>query len=197
MESSTAFSSMVERLRAGDQDAVRQFVATYEPFIRRTIRRRLARTPLQAVADSVDVCQSAMGSFLIRAAAGQFTLRVTSDLEKLLLTIARRKLAALLRHESAGRRDRRRQRAWDSAAINAVDLQQDPVRALANTELLNQVEETLADDERVLFQLRRQGHDWETIARRLNEPSLLLRKRLSRAIRRVAAELGLDEMQDS
>jgi len=196
MDSQATFASMVELLRAGDEEAVRQFVAKYEPFIRRTIRRRLARTSLQAVADSVDLCQSAMGSFLIRAADGQFTLRDASDLEKLLMTIARRKMAALVRHESAGRRDRRRLRPWDSAEGVAVDSQPDPGSALADSDLLNQVEQTLSESDRLLFQMRRQGHDWDTIATQLQEPAWLLRKRLSRAIRRVAANLGLDPEDD-
>jgi DNA-directed RNA polymerase specialized sigma24 family protein len=192
MESTSSFESMVARLRAGEPDAVRDFVATYEPFIRRTIRRRLIGTPLQAVADSVDICQSALGSFLIRAAAGEFEFETPLDLEKLLLTIARRKLAALARRESAECRDRRRLRGIDSK-VRDTDSKLDPGRALAEGDLLDHVEQSLTADARQLFQLRRQGLDWEHIGQQVGEAPVLLRKRLSRALLQARIELGIDD----
>jgi RNA polymerase sigma factor (sigma-70 family) len=193
MDAPLTFDEMLGRLRAGEPGAVREFVGLYEPFIRRTIRRRLSGTPLQAAADSVDVCQSALGSFLIRAAGGEFNLQSSDDLERLLLTIARRKLAALARRESADRRDRRRMRALDSVVSAATDSRDDPGRLLADADLLEQVEQALPPHESQLFQLRRQGLDWESIAGQLGESSVLLRKRLSRALRKVATDLGLDD----
>jgi hypothetical protein len=97
-----------------------------------------------------------------------------------------------VRRESAMRRDRRRLHTWEFALGTSMESRPDSSHALADTELLDHVERTLADDDRILFQLRRDGQDWDTISQQLNESSVLLRKRLSRAIRRVAAQLGLD-----
>lgn len=49
------FSIDLNRLRNRDEFAIESFVAKYEPFIRRSIRFRLARSSLGAAADSVDV----------------------------------------------------------------------------------------------------------------------------------------------
>ena len=65
-EVSAEFLDQLRSIRAGEPRAVELFVATYEPFIRRTIRHRLGRAALRSVADSIDVCQSVFGSFLIR-----------------------------------------------------------------------------------------------------------------------------------
>ena len=70
------FVDFLARLRLGDDDAIRSFVSKYEPFIRRTLRFRIARASLQTAADSVDVCQSVLGGFLLRLAAGDYTITV-------------------------------------------------------------------------------------------------------------------------
>src|SRR5437762_360181 len=99
MDNQQSFDDLLTRLRRGDEAAVREFVSTYEPYIRRAIRPRLVRAGLRAAADSADICQSVLGSFLIRLAGGEYELHSAAGLEKLLLTIARRKFAALTRRE--------------------------------------------------------------------------------------------------
>ncbi len=186
------FAETIQRLRSGEPQAVHEFVAKYEPFIRRAIRRRLMGTPYQAAADSVDVCQSALGSFLIRCAAGEFEFANTEAMENLILTIAKRKLAMLVRRESAGCRDRHRTVRLEEHAESMADSGTDPQTRVRTTDLLEQVERHLTDSERRLFQLRRQGIDWETIAGTDATTAVVLRKRLSRALQRAALELGVD-----
>lgn len=195
MEKPHSFDELLARLRRGEDGAVREFVATYEPYIRRAIRPRLVRAGLRAAADSADICQSVLGSFLIRIACGEYELHSAGDLEKLLVTIARRKFAALTRREYAERRDRRRVLAILSDH-DPVDPGTDPGQDLLLRDVVEQVRQRLADEERALFESRQKGQSWEAIARQRNDSAVLLRKRLSRALHRVAVELGLEDRDE-
>ena len=186
------FTETLQRLRAGEPEAVREFVAKYEPFIRRSIRRRLAGTPFQAAADSVDVCQSALGSFLNRCAAGEFEFANAQAMENLIFTIAQRKLSMLVRHESAQCRERQRTVSLGEHRETAACSSSDPHAPVISADLLDQVEHNLPAVEQRLFQLRRLGMGWETIANTESTTAVVLRKRLSRALRRAALELGMD-----
>jgi DNA-directed RNA polymerase specialized sigma24 family protein len=64
---------------------------------------------------------------------------------------------------------------------------------VAARELLAEAHKRLSEEERRLVEMRNQGRDWADIARELGEGPEALRKRLARAVQRVAAELGLDE----
>jgi hypothetical protein len=52
----------------------------------------------------------------------------------------------------------------------------------------------LSDDERYLADQRAQGREWAEIAAQLGVPADGLRKKLTRALDRVAARLGLQEI---
>lgn len=187
-----SFSEVIRGVRAGDPDAVRDLVRAYEPYLRRTFRRRLANTPLQAAADSADLCQSVLGAFLIRFVAGALEVHTQDDLLKLLLGIARKKFARLRRREGADRRDRGRTAALGSDPNLPDARAEDPSVVLTRDELLRDVRRRMADGERELFELRRAGYSWDEIAARVGEPAARLRKRYSRAIQGVCQELGLE-----
>jgi RNA polymerase sigma-70 factor (ECF subfamily) len=192
MSDAPSFADLIRRIRAGDQEAAADLVRQYEPTVRRVIRFRLTDARLGAVLDSADICQSVLASFFARAASGQFDLNGPDDLVKLLVTMARNKLASQARKERAERRDNRRARAGlDQARLAA----RDPTASqhVAAQELLHEIQRRLAPDERQLVELRNQGLDWAAIAARLGGSPVVLRKRLSRALDRVTRELGLDE----
>ena len=52
----------------------------------------------------MDICQSVMGSFFYRAALGQYELEKPDDLVRLLVTMARNKLADQARRQTTDRR---------------------------------------------------------------------------------------------
>lgn len=187
------FQQMLSQVRAGNPAAISQFVSEYEPYIRRTVRFRLARSSLNPVADSVDVCQSVFGSFLVRLVAGEYELPTEEDLSKLLYSIANHKFLALQRHELAMRRDRRQTVSLNQCIEMVDERQATPERSLSLSEMLTEFECSLEEDERVLYLLRKQGYAWNEIATQLSKSPVVLRKRLSRAVKRVALELGIDE----
>jgi RNA polymerase sigma-70 factor (ECF subfamily) len=87
--------------------AARELVERYEPVIRGQVRVRLRDPRLASPFDCADVCQLAMASFFVRAAAGQFDLEQPDELPRLLVVMARRKLARQVRRHRAARREPR------------------------------------------------------------------------------------------
>jgi RNA polymerase sigma-70 factor (ECF subfamily) len=103
-----SFSDLVRRVRTGDQDAAAELVPRYEPAIRRAVRVRLVDDRLRHQFDSMDVCQSVLASFFVRAALGQFESEMSEQLLELLATMVRNKVANRAQQQRAARRDYRR-----------------------------------------------------------------------------------------
>ena len=196
MPQTTPIDELVVRLRAGDEAAVRELVADYEPYLRRTLRRRLARTPYQAIADSADVCQAVFCSFFVRIAAGEYVVKSREDLVRLLNGMARKKLAELLRRESAQCRDRRRTISLGSNRDIPASPDGEPSLQMSGRELLANVSQRLPKEERFLFEQRRLGRSWHEIAEHLGETPMKLRKRLSRALKQIIVDLGLEDADE-
>jgi RNA polymerase sigma-70 factor (ECF subfamily) len=95
--SSDSFHDLIRQVRAGDQDAAAELVRLYESAIRRAVRFRLHDARLRSQFDSMDICQSVLASFFVRAAAGQYDIDTPAQLVKLLTTMARNKLASVAR----------------------------------------------------------------------------------------------------
>jgi RNA polymerase sigma-70 factor (ECF subfamily) len=193
MSEASDFHDLIRRVRAGDESAAAELVRRYEPAIRRAVRIRLADTRLARAFDSMDVCQSVLASFFVRAALGQYELDAPEQLLKLLATMARHKLADQVDRERAECRDNRRVEEGGAETREVVSAAGSPSRQVAARELLEEVRRRLSPEERRLLELRDQGLDWAAIAARHGGSPEALRKRLARATERVARELGLDE----
>jgi RNA polymerase sigma-70 factor (ECF subfamily) len=190
--SEQSFAELLGRIRQGDEQAAAEVVRLYEPIIRRAIRYRLSNAQMRHALDSMDICQSVLASFFIRAASGQYQLNQPEDLLKLLTAMARNKLKAHVRRQHAQRRDQRR---VDAGADPHTVAGRDGTASqkLAARELLQEVHRRLSAEERQLVEWRQEGLEWEAIAARLGASPEALRKKLSRALERVAGELGVDE----
>lgn len=190
------FRDLLTRLRGGDVDAATALVAAYESAIRRVVRLRLRLdSPLRRELDSLDICQSVLASFFVRSASGQYDLDKPEDLLKLLTVMARNKLIDRTRAPSV-----RRRRFLDNGSTTStgsaawVDTQPDVSRRVAARELLGEVQRRLSTDERFLMEQRVAGRSWAELAGQLGGTADSLRKKLARALDRVAAELHLDEV---
>jgi RNA polymerase sigma factor (sigma-70 family) len=196
-----SFQALIARVRAGDEQAAADLVRRYEPAIRRAARVRLVDTRLNRLLDSMDICQSVMASFFVRAALGQFELDTPDQLLRLLATMTRNKLAGQVKGLGAARRDFRRVSAAqgdgndDSGAGAGLIAGQDPTpsRDLAARELLDEALRRFSPEERRILDCREQGGQWAQVAAELGSNPEAIRKRLARAVDRVAHELGLDE----
>ncbi len=189
----SSIDELIRRVRAGDQDAAAELVKRYEPAIRRAVRFRLADARLGTLLDSMDICQSVLGSFFIRAATGQYKLETPEQLLKLLTTMARNKLISQARRQHAQRRDTRRITSGDQDEGQFVSARQSPSNQVAVRDLLQEVQRRLSPEERQILKLKNEGRAWASIASELGGSAEALRRRLSRALDRVAEQLGLDD----
>lgn len=187
------FTDLMRRVRAGDEQAAAELVRCYETEIRREVRLRMSDPRLARVLDSMDICQSVLASFFVRAAAGQFELQEPRQLLNLLVAMARNKLAFQVRKQRAGRRDHRRNAAAGPEELGLVAAGASPSQVVAGRELLQEFRRRLSEEERQLAELRAQEFEWRDIAARLGGTPEGRRKQLARAIDRVAQQLGLDE----
>jgi RNA polymerase sigma-70 factor (ECF subfamily) len=194
LENETA-GELFRRVRAGDEQAAAELVRRYEPAIRRRVRvwLRLQDPRLRRVFDSMDVCQSVLASFFVRAAAGQYDLEEPGQLIALLFRMARHKLAHQVTRQQAARRDVRRDEGSGPDAPEAADTAASPSSQVAGRELLEEFRRRLDAEERQLAERRADGRAWADIAEELGGTAEGRRKQLARALDRVAQQLGLDE----
>jgi RNA polymerase sigma-70 factor (ECF subfamily) len=195
MTEANSFADLVRRVRAGEEAAAAELVRRYEPAIRRAVKMQLRDHRLRRVVDSVDICQSVLGNFFMRVALGQFELDKPEQLLKLLTTMARNKLSTRARHPQVRLREYRGVDTDSEIAEPLAAADPSPSQLAAGQDLLQAVRARLDEDERRLAEQRAQGREWAEIAAECGGSAEALRKKLARALDRVAQELGLEEMQ--
>jgi RNA polymerase sigma factor (sigma-70 family) len=188
------FAALIARIRSGEERAASDLVARYEPEIRREVRFHLRDPFLRRTFDSMDICQSVMGSFFLRAALGEYDLDKPEDLIRLLIRMTRNKVVDATRRQRAKRRDHRRATSIETVEVEATT--PTPSQVAEGREMLAAFRGRLNEEERRLADLRSQGHEWIDIAREMGGSPDARRKQLTRAIARVSSELGLDEPND-
>lgn len=194
MPADERFMELLTRVRQGDQQAAQELVNSYESVIRIAVRARLRDPAFARLFDSMDICQSVMASFFPRVALGEFDLEEPKQLVGLLVKMVQNKLAYQVRRHRAQRRDVKR-------GISADDSQASELHAVSPSasqeamaqELLGLIRSRLNPDERQIAELRRQGYQWDEIARQLGGTAEARRKQFQRAIRVIATDLQLDE----
>jgi RNA polymerase sigma-70 factor (ECF subfamily) len=194
MDQHQDFSLLVRRVRSGDEVAAEQLVRRYEPLIRRAIRLRIEDSRLNRVFDSMDVSQSVLASFFVRAAIGEYDLENPDQLIRLLVAMARNKLASRVRQEHRQQRDVRRVAVLSTRDFaELVDPRPSASEVLSKRELLDRMRAELSEDERRIADLRSEGYGWEEIARELGGSSQARRMQLSRGIDRIVSKLGASD----
>jgi len=195
---SDEYAEFIGRIRQGDERAAEELVRRYEPEIRLEVRGwlRLRNPALRRVFDSMDICQSVLASFFARAAVGAFDLGEPQQLIRLLVGMARKKVAQQARHHQRQRRDVRRVGEGSLEIENAAGPVQTPSRLASGRELLEKFRELLSDEERQIVDLRAQGSDWAAVAAELGGTPEARRKQLARAVTRAENDLGLDSVLD-
>ncbi len=193
MADQTDFVDFVRRIRAGDQAAVAELVRRYEPLIRREVRLRIGDDRLNRAFDSIDVSQSVLANFFVRAATGEYVLESPDQLPRLLMTMARNKVISRARQERRLVRDVRRL-AVEPGVLDAVaDGRPSPSELASRKEQLALIRASLTDKEREIFELRTEGLGWDEIAERLGGTGQARRMQLARGLARLEQQLGLVE----
>jgi RNA polymerase sigma-70 factor (ECF subfamily) len=187
------FQEAIRRVRAGDHQAAAELVRKYEPLIRREVRIHLEDRRLRRLFDSMDVVQSVLASFFVRAAAGEYDLDHPAQLVRLFTRMARNKLASAARKHYRLRRDARRVASDDNAlqtmpAVVSQELDEDK---LADAEVLRALRNELTAEELQMAVLRAEGRSWSEIAATLGGTAQARRMQLRRGVERAGKKLGL------
>ena len=186
------FIDLIAGIRLGDHDAAAALFEHYEPIVRREIRLRILDRRLNRRLDTADLCQATLASFIIRAAAGEYELADVRDATRLVIVMVRHKIASAMRRERSGRRDMRREEVIGQDRLEAIAAAQPtPSQIVSLRELVERARSGLSLEESQLREMRARGCDWAEIARNLGGSPDARRVQLSRALNRVAEELGL------
>jgi RNA polymerase sigma-70 factor (ECF subfamily) len=192
MDDEKTFSDLIRSVKEGNQAAAEELVRRYESAVRRAVRTRLVDARLKGILDSMDVCQSVLGSFFYRAALGQYEIERPEDLVKLLVTMARNKLADQARRLATDRRGKGMVRVGDAAEIDVAGADPTASRVVSARESLEAAWARLSADERRLAEQRALGRPWAELAAEAGTTPEALRKKHERAVSRVSKELGLE-----
>jgi RNA polymerase sigma-70 factor (ECF subfamily) len=181
-----ALDLLLASLNRGDQAAVAQIVADYEPYLRVVVRRALP-APLRGKFDSLDVVQSVWVHLLRGVRTGNWEITDRARLLALLVTVARRRLVSRYRHYRPGL-EREEPGDADLEALPAPH-QPRPSEVAAAEDLWQRLLALCPPEHHELLRLRRQGLLLTEIADRtgMHEGSV------RRIFRRLARQLALDE----
>ena len=193
MSDEPIFGVWMARVRAGDEEAAEQLVRRYERAIRIRVRAMLTDPVARRQLDSVDICQSVLASFFSGAATGQFQLDNSAQLVALLAGMARNKVAMAVRRQQQECRDNRRDVGTGDDMPALADRSPGPMTLALYRDLLHTLLDRLEPDERELAQRRALGQTWAEIAADVGGAADGHRIKLSRALERLAPQLGLLE----
>lgn len=199
MSAQEPVSLLIEKLKAGDQEAAQALWEAYFPRLVALARQKLRATS-RRVADEEDVALSAFDSFCRGAERGRFPdLKDRDNLWALIVTILARKAADLAQHNNALKRGGGRVRG-DSAVANPAgdgseagfdgvrgrDLPPDVSALLAEEfqRLLGLLEDPADPDLPHIAVWKMEGHSHTEIAERLgcSVPTVERRVRLIRTL---------------
>lgn len=187
------FQILIGRVRAGEPEAAEALVRQYESAIRVAIRARLFDRRLRRQLDSLDICQSVLASFFVRAAAGHFELQRPAQLVALLTKMAHNKLAWHVRFNSQQRRNYTRLRSHDQAASHSAARDGDPARQVEARELLDRTWQSMDGELRDISSRRLAGQTWAQIAAGIGGTASARRKQFERGLDRIAQLLEIDD----
>jgi len=188
----STFRTFMARIHAGDEAAAHDLVSRFGGLIRREVRLRMYDRRLLRMVDSMDIAQSVLNSFFSRAGTGQYEVETPEQLARLLIGMARNKLASQRRRQYARRRDSRRTEPLSGHTQEMVSGGPSPVQVADDRDLIDTVMRRLGSEERQMIGLRAEGFGWVEIAGRLGGSPQARRMQLARAVHRASRALEPD-----
>jgi RNA polymerase sigma-70 factor (ECF subfamily) len=186
-----SFANVMDRLRAGDDDAAAEVFHRFANRLIALARSRLDHL-LRAKVDPEDVMQSVYRSFFRRQAADGYAFTGWDGLWAILTVITLRKCGHRAEYFHAVRRDVRRESPADGdAELPAIAVDPTPSHAARLAETLEQVMRGLEERERTILALSLQGYDSAEISEHVGRTE----RTVQRVLKRVREEL--EQMRDA
>ncbi len=179
--------ALLDLYQAGHSQAAAELFDRYVARLVALARSRLSGG-LRRRVDPEDVVQSAYRSFFVRAAEGDFALRQSGDLWRLLAQITLNKLRKQAERHTAARRDFRRD-ASDADPHAGRNIEPPPDEAAALIEQVRLAAERLSADQRIVLASVLQGDSVEAIAAQVRRTARTVRRALAQARRLIERQL--------
>lgn len=192
MNDEQPFDELLKRVRRGESQAADELVRKYESAIRVAVRTRLSDPALRRQFDSMDICQSVLASFFVRASAGQYDLAEPRQLVALLTRMAQNKLAMHARSQYRQRRDVRRDTSDIDVSTSLADATPGPHQQAVDRELASRAYNLMDADVRQIAAHRAQGKNWAGVAAQMGGTADARRKQFVRAMDRIAQTLEIE-----
>jgi RNA polymerase sigma factor (sigma-70 family) len=184
---------LIPRARSGDEVACAQLVRRIEPFLMRVVRIRMRQhaksDEIRHDVGSADVCQSVLKSLFQGLRKDRYQLAQPADLQRLLQVMVRFTVASKARRSSVKLRklmDDFAQEAWEDSAPA-------PDEQVARRDLIDAIQDQLAEDELEILTLWLDDESWAEIGRKLGCTADAARVRLRRAFARIRGRFGADD----
>lgn len=189
-EEEERWQRLIEGLRRGEGQVIREFCEQYGSALERLADRHLAPGLRRRIGPE-DVVQSACRTFLRRARAGQFQLEDSEALWQLLCAITLAKVREQVRFHRRQRRGIGQEQplvgeADSQAGFQPVDSGPSPAEAAEFADQYEQVLAGLDDEERQVLELKLQEHTNDQVAGRLG----LSERTVRRLVKRVQARFA-------
>lgn len=192
MPDSSQTQALLDRWRAGDEDAARQLHEMYADRLASLARQRISQR-LGSRIDPEDVVQSVFRTFFTRSKDGQFQIQQADDLWKLLARITVHKIFRQIAFHRAAKRNISLETAQGNESYDPLLtlLDREPTPEAIN-QFVDQVEHVskLSPEVRAVLELRLQGYKDVEIAKKLNMSDRTIRRHMEKA-RRFAEQEGL------
>ena len=161
-----SLEDLLAKLNSGDDVAAQQVFVTYEPYLRKVVRRLLP-AELRAKFDSVDVFQSVCGDVLVAFRQGGMRFQTVGQLRAFLIKATRNRFIDRVRqHHTAARLERPLHDA--EAPGLPLSPQPRPSESAAAEELWERLLVLCPPEHHQLLRLRRQGASAGEIAARVH-----------------------------
>ena len=183
-------SSLLRRLRTGDEDAATKLYFRYAERLRLLARAECSTDLIRRV-DLDDIVQSVFSSFFRGAGKGYYDVPAGEELWKLLLVIALNKIRAKGAFHRAARRDVRQTVSGQALPNMAASDAGDDTAYLTLKLTIEGVLNSLPKTQRQMVQLRIEGHEVAEIAERLRRSKRSVERTLQEFRRRLQDILGM------
>jgi len=183
-------SDLIQRLRDGSGTAAREVFDRYVERLLSLAKRRIGQR-MNSRVDPEDVVQSVFRTFFSRMKNDQFEIHAEDDLFKLLVRITVHKTLRQIAHHKAAKRDPSQEAAQGSDAhemlMQAMGAEPSPETVVTFMDHLEHFLGQLSEQDRLVLEMRMQGHSTDEIATKLGSYGRKVRRILER-IREVALE---------